>query len=300
MELRLVELLRKLRKRINNDKGHSFLYSTYGDIVKYLQNNDIKSITSEEKTEFNATIELLIYESKSYFHYRLYSLRCYQCANELRSMTEIMGYSKDIALLEQLHYENHFDIFVYTSEFKVYLENLQRERQYEIILTAICNIFKTSNLGRRPRDSWTERELHYLVKMGYELFVWYLKRTEDFESFPRVCEGVYIQSLQGISESYQRNNYCGEDVAGLNQSIDYFLSIYLLWSEKNPDSFVECLNDSFVHNLLELYEDDRFFKILTSISKVRNEKVLGLLSYYTDDDEIHIRSRVREIIGSMN
>lgn len=68
------------------------------------------------------------------------------------------------------------------------------------------------------------------------------------------------------------------------------LSLLRKWFESDAEGCVNYWGAERIKNLLELVEDDVFFRVLERMSKIRNNpEVKAILEYYTDDDEPFIR-----------
>jgi hypothetical protein len=179
------------------------------------------------------------------------------------------------------------------------VDELKISKQYNKILDIIKSCFLHSDLGRRPRNLWIERRLKDFVVFGHELLEWYISQTNDIGCFPEVDKRIDIFHLQGIIEGLIDHGWNDREdkeiIRYISVSIECHSNFYLKWIEAGIESFLSNFDETFVHRLLELYEDTDFFRILTSISKIKNEKTVNIINHYKDDEEFHIREFIKKL-----
>jgi hypothetical protein len=291
-----VQRLQDFQHRLLNNKGHKHLYAFFDKIYANLKEKE--SLYPEEIDAVVDTVIKLKYEAMIYF-YPSYSLKCMDCAERLNSIINNSLLSKDIRELKESHIEKNFWNFSHTEKFRSFVNELKEISEYDKILNIIRSCFAFSDSGRRPRNLDIEIQMNYLVTFGHDLLDWYLIQTNNTECFAGFCEYIDILHLQNIYESFDHIAW-REEANCIVTSIKRHLHFYQKWVAMNPKTFLETNDEDFIHQLLELYDDNAFFVLLNHISRVNSNKVLHVLEYYKDDDEQHIRITVNKIINNIN
>jgi hypothetical protein len=297
----IIDKLRDFQFRVENNIGHKHLYKRFDHILSELEKRD--TCDSDELNEMVATIYLLIFESQVYISFighQQYTVKCLECAERLNSFMvrksgkQPFSCSARIEELKEEQIEKNFWAFSFSEMFKKQLVVLKENKAYDEIKTVIKKCFEHSDSGRRPRDLPIEREMKDFVLLGHDLLEWYIIQTNDIDCFPKwhnkASSVLRLQQLYEVTGSeWNRERSC------IATSIGYHLKFYERWVEMNPESFLFNLEESFIHQLLKLYDDNKFFSFLRSISFVNSSKAQNIVDYYKDDEEYEIRAFVSKI-----
>ncbi|MCL2649160.1 MAG: hypothetical protein FWD61_19530 [Phycisphaerales bacterium] len=297
----IIEILDKFACEIENARGHEHLYGVFDEAIQTIHRHELNSA---EKLKIDEVINILLWESDAYkeaIGHAPWSIRCLYCAWQFNLILNDQGYAQRIDELCHMHIERDIESFMSFSSdgFNLYIKNQKAKLNFDEILFIIQQCFWQSNCGGRPRDLSTERFLKYLVCTGHDLFEWYLSNSNDHACFPALHDKINTLHLGRI---YENLLDCGsssehsEIAAVINESIERHLAFYQKWADRDINSFLTCLSEEFIHEVLTLCEDDVFFRFLAQISSVGNEKSKRILAHYENDDESHIRSFVRNLL----
>jgi hypothetical protein len=292
--------LEKFYHHIDHKQGHSFLYDLFDQIVIALRGKEI--FTLEETRQIEKTIHSLLSEARVYvsvFAHRPWAARCLYCADVLSNFIDDTYYAEQILKTSRDIINADFMTFVSVIDFDTYVEKRKKLLQYEEILFIAKKCLYESDMGRRPRDESTEQSLKFLVLRGHDLYDWYLVHTNDIDSFPSIHEQIQLIHLQRIIEMLVEHDGYQTIENLINITIERHLVFYRKWIKSNVESFLISLEVSFIHDLLEFYEDDDFFAFLNLMSKSENPKAEIVVRQYLLDDEDHIKRHVHEIVVRM-
>lgn len=310
----IIKQLKDFRCRLSNNPGHKHLYGFFDEIFTKLSTKE--ELQRDEIWEMEYVINDLISECRSYFYFKNYALKCYECANKLNSLIK----NSKINIAEKvegrlnpndficnlfLNYDDNNSIWIPSSKTKDFINRLKHDNDNGGIQKTIVILFQEANQGRRPRNNSSERSFKELTALGIDLLKYYISDSNNLDIFVKTKDFLNILSIQSSYEHLvsaientkdERSNRIFNNQAQiLEEIIELQLEFFQLWIEQNPESFLIELNFQFVTDLMELYDDNRFEIFLKKIASIKNELSIKLIDFYLSDDEIEIRNLVKHL-----
>ncbi len=295
-------------RKIDHQSGHSHLYKDFQLLIGCLDGSD--QLSSEERNYLDSLIQKLLLETEIFsWRYPLWSTRCLDCAHILlrylpesdrdrEKMTK-----KASELLTMFVSGPLFSEFSRTEYFKEYLEDAC-ENHVDTVWEIAAGFFRGSAEGRRPRFAEEEIRLFNLMDEGYRLAIKYLDATKDYSHFSdwfSILSPCWIASVLEQALDWTEARFHDKIVGLLQKTLDKQLSLLEKWLDGDPKGFISYWGANGIEQLLELVEDDVFYKVLRKLSAVKGHpEVEKVFAFYAEDDEPQIKAFASELLRIYN
>ena len=315
---KIVTQLKAFRARLSNNWGHKHLYSFFDEI--YLMLSSANSYSFGEIWEIERTIYDLISECKNYAFYKSYAIKCYECAVRLNTLlrNEQINIDKKIKgslTHEDLYYNTFLDYdnknYIWTSstlKTNTYINTLKENKNFDEIHSVVILFFKLANQGRRPWDISSERVFLELTDLGSNLLEFYINNQNNISIFGKIYEHINTLNLQSSYEylikTIEHNSIdkrterlYSSQANVLEKIVDFQLLFYIIWVEKDTETFLNSLSFEFTTNLLELYDDNKFEIFMKNFIALKNNNSKKIIEFYLQDDKVSIRSMLKRLMN---
>lgn len=295
----------RLRNKIHNSSGCSYLYSKFDELIKILQENS-ENLTKEDIIALNSLIKDFAEDTKYNYgsaNWVRYSARCFYCAdtltvflpqeekNDVENMLSIYFYNLIQSGVSSIIEQTVFDKYFYRN-----IKNHNSGNSYDVMIT---NTISASHKGR----TWSgnEMSLAYLhTKAAFKLIKEYLEKYNDYSyldkwipllNTKRLAEIWYNHDVWDdysedciLRSSHLRNKILVDEI--LDKMLDLHLELLDIWFWHNPEEMINIFSLETLIEILEVYDDDEFKKTLEHmVTFPKNEKVKGILQHFIEDEE---------------
>lgn len=309
-------LINKLRKKIKQSSGCSYLYNYFDDLVHELDSLERDEISEDLSMAIESLIEDYAidceYNTFGSANWVRYSARCFYCADYLTRYLPEPLQNKKVAFL------NLYFISLTEAGVAPILPKEIIDKYITIGLKskAPCKIY--DNLIKKAiRESerfrvWDANDvglaLSYLQSAD-GLLRTYISNYSDYTFLKQWVPILNTKRLANIwyeypdSANYRHSNiYTREAISKyLDEMLDIHLSIIELWYSNNPQEMIDKLDMEDLIEALEVCDDEDFEKILRHVVTLPyNNKVERILEHFTNDDESWVANLSFNLLKSYN
>ena len=310
--IHLYTLINKLRKRIKYSPGCDYLYGYFNDLVHELD------LLEKDKmpVEMLRAIEQLIgdyaadciYNTFASANWVRYSARCFYCADYLtRYLDEHLLQQTDVYLTEYFMCLTNAGVAPVLPK-EIIDKYIEKEIKSKTPREIYDKLVNKAIDGCQTYRIWDANEvnlaLEYL-RSASRLITQYISLYSDYTLLKdwiplmNIKRSVNIWYEYPDSANYRHSGrYTREAVSKyLDEMLDILLSIIDLWYSNNPQELIDKLYLEDIIEMLEVYEDEGFVKILRyMVTLPYSNKVERILEHFTHDDEPWVSNLSRNLL----
>lgn len=314
MEDLLLQMSR-IKKKISNSHGCSYLYSYFDELVKSLEAKGTDGLSDTENVELQELIESYaresVYNNFASAEWMMYSTRSFYCADYLvrylspqnvrRNMEHFLSlYFLDLvksgvaSIIQRDSLDKYMSKMIETSEAKDLYDTLVRKAVDE------CS----------KSRYWCENEVSLACSYTESierLIKEYIEKYSDDSILKKWIPIIDTTRLVRYWYDYPNSNnykYSGQYerecvMSSLDKMLDIHLRLFDGWFSRNPMEVVETLSQNDMIEILEVVEDDEFRKILAQIVAMPwNKKVESVLKHFVNDNEQWVVNLSRQLLAT--
>ena len=300
----IVSMSEKLRKRIRQSSGCSYLYGYFDDFVRKLDSLEKYEMPSEVSVALQSLIRDYaadsMYDTHSSANWVLYSARCFYCADCLTQyLTEPSRQTMESLLDEyflRLTEAGVTPVLPKDILDKYIKMGLKTKVQFELYDTLLRKAIRNSHRFRLWDAGEVSLALSFLRSVD-RLIHQYISMYQDYTVLKVWAPLLETTKLAKVwydypdTRSYRHTDgYTRKAVSGyLDEMLEIHLSIIDTWYWNNPKELIEELSLDDLIEALEVYDDEEFEKTLCHMATLPyNDKVERVFEHFTHDDEYWI------------
>ena len=301
VEMVIVSMIEKLRKRIRQSSGCGYLYHYFDDLVRELESLEKDKMPTEVSTALQSLIQDYaadcIYNTHSSANWVRYSARCFYCADYLmRYLPEPLRQTMESSLNGYFLRLTKAGVAPVLPE-DVLDKYIEMNLKTKVALEVYDNLIKQAIDGSNRFRIWDDGEvglaLLYLRSVS-RLIHQYISIHQDYTMLKVWVPLLRTKWLAKVWYEYPDGRYyCRADryiIEAVSRYLDEMLEIHLsiigLWYWNSPQEMIENLELDDLIEVLEVSDDEEFEKTLRHMVTLPfNDKVERILEHFTHDDE---------------